>query len=175
MIKYAHLTDDVKKSLTKSRIESAIVPGGCTKYIQAPDVVWNKPFKGKIQEYYDDWLAIGKHEYTNAGNMKPVPRRFIVDWVIKSSQAIPAETVAKSMKACGLSLAVDGTADDLISCFKKGKKCEGGRALLQAQMENLNDGSLHENPFDIVNEDVIAAAPAFNVIEEDDVDDDLDI
>ena len=42
-------------------------------------------------------------------------------------------------------------------------------------MENLNDGSLHENLFDIVNEDVITAAPAFNVIEEDDVDDDLDI
>ena len=35
--------------------------------------------------------------------------------------------------------------------------------------------SLHENPFHIVDEDVIAAAPAFNVIKEDDVDDDLDI
>ena len=169
----AHLTDDVKKSLTKSKIESAIVPGGCTKYIQAPDVVWNKPFKGKIQEYYDDWLANGKHEYTNAGNMKPVPRRFIVEWVIKSLQAIPAETVANSMKACDLSLAVDGTENDLISCFKEGKKCAGGRALLEAQMENLNDGSLHENPFDLVDKDVIAAAPAFNIIEEDDVDDDL--
>ena len=42
-------------------------------------------------------------------------------------------------------------------------------------MENLNDGSLHENPFDIVDEDVIAAAPAFNAIEEGDVDDDLHI
>ena len=42
-------------------------------------------------------------------------------------------------------------------------------------MENLNDGSLHENPFDIVDEDVIAAAPIFIVIEEDDVDDDLNI
>ena len=72
-------------------------------------------------------------------------------------------------------LAVDGTEDDLISCFREGKNCAGGRALLQAQMENLNDGSLHENPFDIVDEDVIAAAPAFNVIEEDDADDDLDI
>ena len=57
----------------------------------------------------------------------------------------------------------------------KVKKCAGGRALLQGQMENLNDGSLHENPFDILDEDVIVAAPAFNVIEEDDVDDDLDI
>ena len=63
----AHLTDDVKKSLTKSIIESVIIPGGCTKYIQAPDVVWNKPFNGMIQEFYDDWLANGKHEYTDAG------------------------------------------------------------------------------------------------------------
>ena len=78
------------------------------------------------------------------------------------------------MKACGLSLAVDGTEDDLILCFKEGKKCKGGRALLQAQMENLNDGSL-QNTFDIVDEDLIAAAPAFNIIEEDDADDDIDI
>ena len=42
-------------------------------------------------------------------------------------------------------------------------------------MENLNKGSLHENPLHIVDEDVIAAAPVFNVIEEDDVDNDLDI
>ena len=28
-----HLTDDVKKSLTKLKIESVIIPGGCTKYI----------------------------------------------------------------------------------------------------------------------------------------------
>ena len=41
-------------------------------------------------------------------------------------------------------------------------------------MENLNDASLHENPFDIVDEDLIAAAPAFNIIEEDDADDDID-
>ena len=72
-------------------------------------------------------------------------------------------------------LAVDRTEDDLISCFKEGKRCTGGRALLQAQMENLNKGSLHENPLHIVDEDVIAAANVFNVIEEDDVDNDLDI
>ena len=114
----AHLTDDVKKSLTKSKIESVIIPGGCTKYIQAADVVWNKSFKGKIQEFYDDWLANGKHEYTDVGNMKPVPRRLIVEWVIKSWQALSNETVAKSVTSCGLALAVDGTEDDLISCFK---------------------------------------------------------
>ena len=124
----AHLTDDVKKTLTKSKIESMIVPGGCTKYIQAPDVMWNKPFKGKIQEFYDDWLANGKHEYRDAGNIKPVPRRLIVEWVIKSWEDISKETLTNSMKSCGLALAVDGTQDELISCFKKGKKCEARNA-----------------------------------------------
>ena len=122
----AHLTDDVKKSLTKSKIESVIIPGGCAKYIQVPNVVWNKPFKGKIQEFYDDWLANGKHEYMDAGNMKPVPRRLIVEWVIKFWQAISNETVAKSMKSCGIALTVHGTEDDLISCFKEGKNVPKG-------------------------------------------------
>ena len=41
----AHMTDNVKKRLIQSKIESVIIPDGCTEYIQAPDVVWNKPFK----------------------------------------------------------------------------------------------------------------------------------
>ena len=70
-----HITDKVKRKLTTSKAESLIISGGCTKYIQAPDFVWNKPFKAKIQEFYYDWLVNGAHEYTAAGNMKPVPRR----------------------------------------------------------------------------------------------------
>ena len=171
----AHLTDEVKKSLTKCKTESVVVPGGCTTYIQAPDVVWNKPLKGKIQEFYGDWLANGKHEYANTGNMKPVPRRLIFDWVINAWQAIPAETVAHSMQAFGLSLPVVGSKDFMISCFKEGKTCADGRALLQAQMENFNDKSLDVNPFQFLEEDIYEATPSFNIIKEDDVDDDFEL
>ena len=92
--------------------------------------------------------------------MKPVPRRLIAEWVIKSWQAMSKETSS------------DGTEDDLISCFKEGKKCAEGRALLQRQMLNVNDGNLHENPFERSGEDMAAAAPSFNIIEEADDDDD---
>ena len=85
--------------------------------------MWNKPFEERIEEFCDDWLAKGKHEYTDAGNMKPVPRRLVVEWVIESWQGISNKTLAKSMKSCDLALAIDGTQDNLISCFKKGKKC----------------------------------------------------
>ena len=53
----AHMTDKFKRKLINAKVESVIVPGGCTKYIQAPDLDWNKPFKARIQEFYDDCLG----------------------------------------------------------------------------------------------------------------------
>ena len=41
-------------------------------------------------------------------------------------------------------------------------------------MLNLNDNNLHENPLEISVEDMVAAAPSFNVIEEDE-DDDIEL
>ena len=64
----------------------------------------------------------------------------------------------------------------LVSCIKEGKKCAAGKALLKTQMLNLNVKNLHENPFEILEEEMAAAAPSFNVIEEDrDDDTELDI
>ena len=52
------------------------MPGGCTMYIQAPDVCWNKPFKVACSEKYDEWLGtVGIYEKTAAGNLKATPRR----------------------------------------------------------------------------------------------------
>ena len=74
------------------------------------------------------------------------------------------------------SIVIDGSQDDMISCFKEGKKCAAGKALLKTQMLNLNDKNLHENPFEISEEDMATGAPAFNAIEENEDDDiELDI
>ena len=69
----AHLTNDMQRFLVQSGCEQVIVAGGCTNYIQAPDLLWNKPFKAKIVEYYDEWIENVIHEYTAAGNLKHVP------------------------------------------------------------------------------------------------------
>ena len=69
-----HMMDSVKEAVKTSNSDLVIVPGGCTKYIQAPDVCWNKPFKEFIGTKYDHWMAEGVHQYTEAGNMKPPPR-----------------------------------------------------------------------------------------------------
>ena len=44
----AHISDATKQILKRKRIDSAIIPGGCTGILQAPDVVWNKPFKVSV-------------------------------------------------------------------------------------------------------------------------------
>ena len=53
-----HISQATKQELSKGyRITTAMIPGGCTKYIQAPDVVWNQPFKASLHESYDSWMA----------------------------------------------------------------------------------------------------------------------
>ena len=60
-----HLMSLVQKSLKTKKIDAVFVSGGCTKYIQAPDVSWNKPFKAYCTEKYDEWLeAVGIHQET---------------------------------------------------------------------------------------------------------------
>ena len=80
----AHLPDHTRKSITNSKIETIFILGGCTKYVQARYVLWNRTFKDRIQERYDDCLVNAKHEYTAAKNIKPVPRRLVLESIIKS-------------------------------------------------------------------------------------------
>ena len=42
----------VKASLKAKKIDTILIPGGCTKYIQAPGVNWDKLFKAICTEKY---------------------------------------------------------------------------------------------------------------------------
>ena len=73
------MTEVVKIHLKEINTESAVVRGGCTKYIQAPDLVWNKRFKQRVAEIYDKWLSNGVHEFTENSDMKQVPQELVLD------------------------------------------------------------------------------------------------
>ena len=166
----AHMTAEVRATLKSANTEDVIVPGGCTKYVQAPDVVCNKPFKAFIANKYDEWLAAGVHEYTEAGNLKPVPRRKIVEWVIESWDSLPKEMVTNSFKSWALTLPTDGSQDDYIHYLKNGQPCESGRGMLREQMNLLRDPSFNGsiNPFaNITDSDVEDANDPQNVIDAD--------
>ena len=45
LIQDAYRCEAVRGEIARQRLHTAVIPGGCTKYIAAPDVVWNASFK----------------------------------------------------------------------------------------------------------------------------------
>ena len=135
-----HTSEATRRELDKFKIHAAVIPGGCTKFIQAPDVVWNTIFKSHMRQCYDFWLSEpSTHEFTRSGNLKPPSRSLLCQWVKLAWEAIPSETIIKSFLSCAITTAVDGSNDNEIHCFKPGQPCESGRLLLQQEMSQLND------------------------------------
>lgn len=86
-------------------IYTAVVPGDCTKFIQAPDVVWNSCFKRAMRMQYDAWIAKADgHEYAWGGNMKPPSRLQICEWVKASWAALSLEIIKEYFVSCAITL-----------------------------------------------------------------------
>ena len=52
-----HTSDSTRSDTKKLKIHTAVVLGGCTNFIQAPDVVWNSCFKSHLRSSYDCLLV----------------------------------------------------------------------------------------------------------------------
>ena len=76
-------------------------------------------------------------------------------------------TVANSMKSCAL--AVDGTEDGWFPALKKEKYVKQEERYLKFKYDN----KLKKDSFDISPENMVDAAPLFNIIDEEE--DDIDI
>ena len=162
-----HIANDLKTLLNTYKVDQVIVPGGCTKHIQAPDVSWNKPFKAHCTEKYDEWMSTtGINRLTKAGNLKAPDRRDIIVWILAAWSLITPDMIKKSMKSCALNLAIDGSEDELITCFKKEKSCHAGADLLKCQMDIIKEPE--NNPFEHITEgDVADATEECMLIDED--------
>ncbi|PFX13070.1 Pogo transposable element with KRAB domain [Stylophora pistillata] len=163
-----HVLDSVKQELDRTKIDPVIVPGGYSEYVQAPDVSWNKPFKAKVTEKYDEWMANGQHAFTAAGNMRAPPRREIVQWILEAWDDLDKEIIVNYFKSCALTLAVDGSEDELIHCLKPSQPCYSSLAQLKAVQQKLQQ-TMENDPFqDMTLSDVEDAAPMTTLLEDSD-------
>ncbi|KAG2455446.1 UBN1 protein, partial [Polypterus senegalus] len=79
-----------RNELKKYKMPTAVIPGGCTKYVQPADVVWNKPLKDKLRELYDNWMAGEKDKgFTAGGNLKAPALRLLDPFVKLERKIIP--------------------------------------------------------------------------------------
>ena len=130
-----HISHDTKDVLSELKVHTAVVPGGCTKYVQAPDVSWNQPFKAAISRLHEDWMAddMAEKELTRGGNPRPPPMDTYLQWVIDAWEGLSADLIRASFKSCGITNNVDGTEDELVHCFKPHGPIPEGLQVLKAQ------------------------------------------
>ena len=98
-------------------------------------------------------------------NLKPPPRRTIVNWILVSWNQLSSEIICKSLKACALTSAIDGSDDKDIHCFKEKQPCHAGLEMLAEQIE-LATGQ-EENPFQVDPDEIMEAAPQELIVDED--------
>ncbi|KAI1693198.1 pogo transposable element with KRAB domain [Ditylenchus destructor] len=111
--------------------------------IECPDVVWNKPFKARVQQLYDTWMLTGdRREWTAAGNPRAPSMDVYLEWIVTGWEAVTADMIKESFKTCGITNCIDGSEDDLIHCFKEAGPVPEGRKLLEDARAGINDEPL---------------------------------
>lgn len=139
-----HISESTKQLMKSMKIDSAVVPGGCTSLIQAPDVSWNKPFKATVRENYETWMSSGEQQLTKGGRVKAATPEIICRWIIDAWSKLPEDLIAKSFRACGLGLATDGSEDFEIHCFKEGGPCSLSPERLSQKVSEILKSKLDE-------------------------------
>ena len=106
----SHVAED---ALRNADTDCVLVPAGCTPIVQPADVSWNAPFKQVMRECWKAWRR--EDLRTPAGNLKMASRQDVINWVSEAWDAVSEDVVRHSFKACGISMALDGSEDDLLS------------------------------------------------------------
>ena len=94
--------------------EVVVVPGGCTSLAQPMDKLVNKPFKQSIRGYWAKWMQSPRAK-TPMGNLKQPTRQDVIDWVSEAWSSLHVNILQKSFLVCGISNALDGSEDHLVS------------------------------------------------------------
>ena len=142
--------------MAKLNCDMCVIPGGCTGLIQAPDVSWNGPFKRRMQEQFDTWIAGNNQTFTAAGNIRVASQVEVATWVKNAWADISIDLLQKSLNCSAITLPNDGSRDDEISCFKECRPAEGGLRILNERMANLHNEMQEEaDPFDTDDSDEV--------------------
>lgn len=119
----------------------------------------------QMSEKYDEWMAGEAHSFTPTGNMRAPLRREIVQWILAVWDSLDKTMIVNSFKNCGLTVAVDGSEDGHIHCFKEKQPCHAGLERLKVVQQAMSN-SRDKDPFDGITEsDVEDAAPESFVID----------
>ncbi len=108
-----HTMNNTQRLMENLDTDLEYIPPGCTFIVQPADVSWNAPFKQHMREAWKAWRQ--RDLRTPQGNLRPANRQDVINCVSQAWEAVSEEVVAYSFKATGLSVALDGSEDDILS------------------------------------------------------------
>ena len=123
-----------------------------------------------MTERYDEWMAEGSEEYTAQGNLKAPPRRKIIEWILEAWKNVRTDVIKSSCKSCALNIAIDGSENESIHCFKKNQPCSAGLQRLKVMANTIDDE--REDPF-VSLSDSDVEQEAINELDSDDENDEI--
>uniref|UniRef100_T1IMM1 HTH CENPB-type domain-containing protein n=1 Tax=Strigamia maritima TaxID=126957 RepID=T1IMM1_STRMM len=137
-----HISDSTKTYFDKYNALMAVIPAGLTKYVQASDACWKKPFKSLLDDCYNEWISGNEDKvYTEDGNVKLPSCSVVATWVKRAWDSLSTDFIANSFKVCGLTTSIDGSEDHLVDCLMSSHTC-GAWAVLQNYRQNNCDVEL---------------------------------
>lgn len=121
-----HITSNIKEQVkTIYNTDMCVIPGGCTSKLQPADVSWNRPFKARLAELYDEWLFSGPVEKTAKGNRRGPPKSVVMRWIKEAWDSITPDIIRRSFKKCGITCELDGSEDHLFGVPSDNEGADG--------------------------------------------------
>ena len=107
----------MKELLKKHKTSLVSVPPGCTSRVQVVDVLINKPFKDEVRSLFEDHVGKIFDQYVG-GKINASQRRVLMTkWVGEAWSKVGKmkDSIIRSFKKCGLSVALDGSENDEVN------------------------------------------------------------
>jgi hypothetical protein len=96
-----HIGKDIKSFMKTKGIQSAVIPGGLTAYVQAGDIGIYKSFKDNISPIINEWKTSGTVERTRGGNPKRPSDEIVCSWVKSAWRNVEVDVIQKSIVRAG--------------------------------------------------------------------------
>jgi hypothetical protein len=144
----AQTTDNINALLKDCKTTPVHVPPGTTSLVQPVDVVFNAPFKKRVENCAMQHVHDNLDDYINGKFTASERRVLLTAWIGQAWEELSAneEMIERSFKKCGISIAADGSEDADINI----EGLEDYSFLSDSAEEFIGDtDSDCANPFDI--------------------------
>jgi hypothetical protein len=117
----AHEDPKLLEEAKANNMDVVIIPGGCTSKVQPLDVCLNKPFKSILRSKWIEYVDSQVANNLNVTKLVAASKEMCCQWIQEGLRYFQKneEMVKKSFLVCGISNALDGTQNHLISCCKE--------------------------------------------------------